>query len=509
MDWNNGYMVDTEYSAGFFAVQAPQHLDACLVLAGIEPVAPTGPFTYCDLGCGHGLTVAALAAANPAARFYAADFMPSHISAANRLVAGTGLDNLVLLEKSFEELARGDVDLPAFDYITMHGVYTWVPPECRRQIVDFVARYLKPGGVVYVSYNALPGWAVVHPLQRLVLEHTNRMPGDSRVHVEAARAFIDRMSQLGARYLSDNDAPVLAERLNGWKTRSAPYLAHEYLNQSFEPLYFADVARGFAPAKLDYATSAIPLMTMFRGSMTAPERALLDDIADAEFRETVADYMRNVSFRCDVYVRGARRLSPLARREWLGRVSLALTVSLPLVTLISIERLPAVDTPAQRAALEALSEAPRTLAELIALPGQSEASVLTLAATLLFQQQGALYVLPASDNQVSFDRAGRLNRSIAESARHSDAYQAFAAPVIGSGLRVSRLQRLVYRAVARQQGTIDAAAVLREVQADLAAMQSANPTNVAEAGTPQGELADAVGLALHHCVPTWKRLGAL
>jgi hypothetical protein len=40
-------------------------------------------------------------------------------------------------------------------------------------------------------------------------------------------------------------------------------------------------------------------------------------------------------------------------------------------------------------------------------------------------------------------------------------------------------------------------------------MQSANPTNVAEAGTPQGELADAVGLALHHCVPTWKRLGAL
>lgn len=38
--------------------------------------------------------------------------------------------------------------LPQFDFITLHGIYTWVSRENRQHIVDFIARYLKPGGIV-------------------------------------------------------------------------------------------------------------------------------------------------------------------------------------------------------------------------------------------------------------------------------------------------------------------------------------------------------------------------
>jgi hypothetical protein len=33
-----------------------------------------------------------------------------------------------------------------FDYIALHGVWSWVSPENRGHIVRFAARYLKPGG---------------------------------------------------------------------------------------------------------------------------------------------------------------------------------------------------------------------------------------------------------------------------------------------------------------------------------------------------------------------------
>lgn len=56
-------------------------------------------------------------------------------------------------------------DLPAFDCVMLHGVYSWVGPETRRAVVRFLDRFLKPGGVAYVSYNSLAGWVQLLPMQ--------------------------------------------------------------------------------------------------------------------------------------------------------------------------------------------------------------------------------------------------------------------------------------------------------------------------------------------------------
>ena len=45
-----------------------------------------------------------------------------------------------------------------------------VSPAKRSALLAFADRMLRPGGLLYVSYDALPGWAAVEPLRRLMLD---------------------------------------------------------------------------------------------------------------------------------------------------------------------------------------------------------------------------------------------------------------------------------------------------------------------------------------------------
>eukprot|EP01035_Chromulina_nebulosa_P055017 gene55017-75385_t len=155
-DWTQGYISDIEYLPGFYAEQAPAHLNAVCLLKAIEPpMEPDGVFAYCELGCGVGETALAIAAANVDCTVWGFDLNPAHIARGRQLAAAGGVENIRLEEASFEQLAEGEVKgLPLFDYITMHGVWSWVSEANRAHIVRFIDRHLKPGGLVYVTYNA-------------------------------------------------------------------------------------------------------------------------------------------------------------------------------------------------------------------------------------------------------------------------------------------------------------------------------------------------------------------
>ena len=57
---------------------------------------------------------------------------------------------------------------------------SWVGPPKRKALIDFAAAKLKPGGLLYVSYNALPGWAAVEPLRQLIARSRGALAeGDS------------------------------------------------------------------------------------------------------------------------------------------------------------------------------------------------------------------------------------------------------------------------------------------------------------------------------------------
>src|SRR5690349_20735264 len=125
--WADGYVVDIDYTDGYYRELAPATLRFVSLLAGVQAADTAGDFDYCELGCGNGRSVVLHAAAEPGGRFFGIDFNPTHIHNARNLARDAGTGNATFLEKSFAELLASD--LPEMDFITMHGVHSWVNAE--------------------------------------------------------------------------------------------------------------------------------------------------------------------------------------------------------------------------------------------------------------------------------------------------------------------------------------------------------------------------------------------
>lgn len=170
---DTGYIQDVPYTWSFFNYQAPVHLSYVAQVNGF-PVRPLDkPFTYCDLGCGNGVTVNLLADALPQGDFHGIDINPEHILNASSYAKNAGLTNAIFIENSFEDYLRNNPQ--KFDFITLHGIYSWVNAEVRQQVRDVIDQTLNPGGLVYVSYNALPGWAELMPMWKMMRSFTAGM----------------------------------------------------------------------------------------------------------------------------------------------------------------------------------------------------------------------------------------------------------------------------------------------------------------------------------------------
>lgn len=301
MDRDEGYAA---HAAG--EIQGPAHLSRCCLLHGYEPVPTDKPFRYIALGCGHDAELNRAAAGHPHARFYAADCGARGGTAARQAAPS----NLTLLKTGLADLAQGMEGLPPFDFIVVRGDYDRLPPGSRRHVVDFIGRHLNPGGIAHVGYNALPGGSTGHPLQRLLLEYQAAHAEAAGGAPAAARRSVQALAGHGAAYFDSN--PGMQALWEGLKDRSG-----DGLNR-LEPLYFADVARAFAAAKLDFVGAATP-----SPGLTAQQREFLDQAPDPVLRETLKDYLHNTAHRSDLFVRGARRVHPLRRRQWLERLGLA------------------------------------------------------------------------------------------------------------------------------------------------------------------------------------------
>lgn len=477
MDWTAGYASDVEYVTGFYREQGPTWLNAACLINGYEPLPPNQPYTYFELGFGRGLTAQLLAAANPHGRFFANDFNPSHVAGAARLSAAAGIDNLTLLEHSFEDLAQGRADLPQFDYITMHGVYTWVSAENRQHIIAFIARYLKPGGIVYVSYNAMPGWAAALPLQRLLVECRGQFPSGSDQQIAGANLLVEALANTQAVYLAQN--PTLEARIHSLRTAHPNYLAHEYLHPHWQPLYHADVARDMAAAKLGFAGSADLPLAYPELYLDAGRQELLAQINNPEMRETLKDYFLNASFRKDVFVRGASRIGPQRQAELFNTIGLVLMVprasaSADIQLHVGQFRGPRV---CYDAVLDAIALRPHTLAELHKLPA---------LASLDLHELGEIGVLLCASNQAEFywtaddsaqqarqASARRLNDVLAAQVRYGDEYAALCSPLLRSGVNASVIERLFYQAIVQAGGAADPGALARHAWQTMAPIRRA------------------------------------
>lgn len=302
-----------DYPTGFYPDQAPVHLKYVCALQGKATPDITKAFNYCELGCGPGETTAVLAACNPTGQFLGIDLNETHIEWGRTLASKSRLHNVEFLAADICELDLSS--LPMFDFITMHGLYSWVPTPVQAAVRNFIAKRLKPGGVVYVSYNTLPGWGAVSGMQRFFrdLTPTDSSGPDTIKHAQDAIALLLEMEEKGAPFFKEN--PTAADILKRLPTHDIRYVTHEYLSPDWRPRYFVDVCGEMESAGLQYVGHGNIGDNNPDYTVTEELVPILKSAADWKTRETLGDFMTNRFFRRDVYIKPSTDDSTAAASE--------------------------------------------------------------------------------------------------------------------------------------------------------------------------------------------------
>lgn len=303
-NWSEGYVSDIDYTYGYYPELNPHNVKIPFLMAGLE--APKF-ITACELGFGQGVSINAHAAASNI-EWFGTDFNPSQASFAQELADVSG-SNAHIFDQSFSEFC-GREDLPDFDFIGLHGIWSWVSNENRAIITDFIRRKLKVGGVVYISYNTLPGWSAASPIRHMLTEHDHMHGSRSQgvgKRVKASIEFTQDLLKLCQPLVQQ--VPSIPDRLDKISQQNVNYLAHEYFNRDWQPMYFSEMADWLSPTKTNFACSAGFLEDYHPSSYTNEQLAFINGLDDPMFAQSVKDFMHNKQFRRDYWVKGARKTS--------------------------------------------------------------------------------------------------------------------------------------------------------------------------------------------------------
>ena len=452
--WTSGYVAEVGYTHGFYRELTPALLCQVALTKGARAPSASAPITYCELGCGQGFSANLIAAANPHIQVYATDFNPAHILNA-RALAAEAEAGVQFFDQSFRDFL-GEPSLPAFDIISLHGIYSWITPEHRADIVEFIRRKLKPGGLVYISYNALPGWAAGMPLRQLFAQHAAATSGPILPRVDAALEFVEKLRASNAGFFRANAS--IGARLEAIMKHDRRYLAHEYFNAEWNPFYYSEVAADLEAAKLGFLGSALLLDDIAEVNLTADQAALLDGISDPALRETVRDYIVNQQFRRDVFVKGRVEMTSWeVQHRWLdARFALSMLRSeVPLKVNGALGEA-TLHADVYGPILDALADGPTTLREMMAGAPLSGRTVMQVARAVCVLM-GAGRVEPCLDEEgeeARAESARRFNTAVMKRARFSTELTHLASPVTGGGVTVPRFSQLFL--LAAQEGQDDA-----------------------------------------------------
>ena len=511
--WDDGYVTDVAYTSHFYREITPNWIASTSLLLGQRPPDLAAPFSYADLGCGNGFTTLVVAATCPHADVWGFDFNPAHVEFANGLAARAGLTNVRFVESSFAELETNR-ELPDFDIMVSHGVLSWISPGNRKHLIGAVAKRLKPGGLVYLSYNVTTGWTSMMPVQALMRMLAVASPERTDVAVPGVLDFVDRLKQAGALFFAAN--PALENRLTEIRKQDPRYIAHEYLNQDWHPLMFTDIAGEMLEAKCRYIGSATLAENIDTVAVPANVAPILAGTRDPYLRETLRDLGCAQGFRRDLYRKGQAPMPAAEQQALLDAMVLVgmgmavpeagITFATPIGTVTGR---PEVYQPL----LAMLDAGPLGVRQARASATFSSRPLVELmqAFTLLIAAGYAHPLLPEGGSATGREAARRLNLAIARANTNAADLPRLAAPAIGSAFGADILETfLVGELLAGKPGDVGALAT------EIVALLGRSGRSVQRDGKPVTDPAvtlrivtEAVVGMLERRVPLLRRLGVL
>jgi hypothetical protein len=138
-DWSAGYVSELGYTFGYYGELNTNRIDLCLLSKGLQPPTITHAL---ELGFGQGVSVNIHAAASEVA-WTGTDFNPSQANFARQLAGQSGA-KATLHDASFQDFLADD-DTPEFQFIGLHGIWSWISDANRQAIVDIIRTKLAVG----------------------------------------------------------------------------------------------------------------------------------------------------------------------------------------------------------------------------------------------------------------------------------------------------------------------------------------------------------------------------
>ena len=205
---------------------------------GLDPV-PVEEARVLELGSSCGGNIIPQALYNPTATFTGIDLSPTQVKHGNKLIESMGLKNITLLEKDIMDI---DDAFGRFDYIIVHGIWSWVPDVVKDKILSICNRNLSNRGIAYVSYNTYPGWKRLEQLRDIMLYSEKHAPNDSlqerTTYTKNVLKLIAETMKLDERSTIISDYKI--KNINRVLQSNDYYVGHEYLEAINDPVYVSE-----------------------------------------------------------------------------------------------------------------------------------------------------------------------------------------------------------------------------------------------------------------------------
>jgi len=216
-----------------FPQSHPGRMAAQAVLRGLAPPA-VETARVLELGCGDGGNLVPMALGLPRATFLGIDRNEAALVRARELAAALELTNIEFRAGDLESLERPG----RFDYVVAHGLYSWIAPRAREDLLAVAHGALTQDGLLYLSYNTKPG-GHLRQVVRELMQFAAREATDADEIVARARNAVKLVAR--AQQPGDVYGAFLDDYLTRVLERSDAHLFHDDLETFNDAVYVTEI----------------------------------------------------------------------------------------------------------------------------------------------------------------------------------------------------------------------------------------------------------------------------
>ena len=284
------------YKSNPFTYTVPALLEAQGKLFGLTP-KDSRKARILELGSSFGGNIITQALYNPEAEFVGVDLTAEQVKKGNEVIEKIGLKNIKLIEKNILDINE---DFGKFDYIIVHGVFSWVPDIVKEKIIKICNENLTEEGIAYISYNTYPGWKEADKIREMMLYANKYFPEVSQGDkVQRGKAFISIVAEQMKIYtdVAEKKGDFI-KQIEGILNMQDYYVGHEQLENINDPMYLHEFVDMLRKENLQYISDVglrLSIASVYNDSTIEKLQQLSQ--GDPVIKEQCLDYILDTKFR--------------------------------------------------------------------------------------------------------------------------------------------------------------------------------------------------------------------